>query len=86
MNIVFAPNAIVELNAFQKKDQVYLRNKLSQLMEYEDILKHPKIKKLKYFPYYRYRVGKFRVFFNMHGEVMLINKVSQRSEKTYKKK
>ncbi|MBI5415050.1 type II toxin-antitoxin system RelE/ParE family toxin [Candidatus Peregrinibacteria bacterium] len=84
MKIVFAPNALRELYSFQKKDQLFLQKKLSELMEYENVLDHPKVKKLRLLPYYRYRAGDFRIFFDAEGNIITIYKISRRSEKTYR--
>ncbi len=84
MIIQFTQGALNDLTQFAKNNQFFIKKKLITLQQIERIQHHPKIKKLKFLPYFRYRCGDFRVFFTQDGEILLIQKIRRRSEKTYK--
>ena len=84
MKIIFAPNALRELHLLQEKDQIFIQDKLIYLLQLNDILKYSKVKKLKGLPYFRYRVGDFRIFFDIENDVLSIYKILRRSKNPYK--
>ena len=84
MKIIFAPNALRELHILQEKDLLFIKEKLIHILSVDSITKHPKVKKLKGLPYYRYRIGNFRIFFDIENHIFTIYKILSRSEKTYK--
>ncbi len=85
MKIVFTPNALAELIKFEIKDQIFVRGKIVDLSEIDDIFHHPNVKKLKTIPYFRFRAGDFRIFFDINGSILWVQKILRRNEKTYKK-
>ena len=80
----FFSNALRELHTLQEKDQLFIHDKLLHLILVADINKYPKIKKLKGLPFYRYRTGNFRIFFDIEKNIFTIYKILRRSENTYK--
>ena len=67
------------LRKANKADADRIRAKIRQYAEAPDSLKN-QIKRLQGLPYYRLRVGDYRVIFNETGAVMKIEKIGKRGD------
>ena len=83
MKITLLQSAIKDLQNLTQQDQRFIRNKIFDLSLHKNIFLHPKVKKLKIMDY-RYRAGRFRVFFSAKKETIVIQRIKIRNEKTYK--
>ena len=67
------------LRKANKADADRIRAKIEQYAEAPDSLKN-QIKRLQGLPYYRLRVGDYRVIFNETGAIMKIEKIGKRGD------
>ena len=78
MQIEVSKNAIKELQKIDKKHQKIILEKIKLLKNYPDT---PNIKKLtNHYPPYRFRVGNYRVLFDIKDEVIQVLSVKHRKE------
>lgn len=77
LEIRYSPQARQFLRKADKADSDRIRAKIEQYAESPDSLKN-QIKRLQGLPYYRLRVGNYRVIFSETGEVMKIEKIGKR--------
>jgi len=84
MKLQFAAQAEKDLLSFENKDQLFVIEKLEMLLGFDDFRTHPKVKKLKTVPFFRYRVGNFRIFLDAEGYILTVVRIKRRNEKTYK--
>ena len=83
MNIAWQGRAVKQLRKLATKQQVQIRNAVGTLVHFDKV---KDVKKLRNHAYdYRLRVGRFRVFFNVHQkiEIVTIEEVKKRDERTY---
>lgn len=84
MKLQFSAQAEKDLLVLETKDQSFILEKLELLIKCDNFLSHPKVKKLKTIPFFRYRVGNFRIFLDAEGFVLTVIRIKRRNEKTYK--
>ena len=78
MKIEISKNAIKELQKIDKKYQKVIIEKIKLLENYPNT---PNIKKLtNHYPPYRFRVGNYRVFFDVKDDVIQVLSVRHRKE------
>jgi len=78
MNIIFSDEAIKDLKKLDKQTAKYLIKKIESLRNYPLVTN---IKKLKnFYPPYRYRVGNYRILFDIENENIIIFKIKHRKD------
>ena len=78
MQIEVSKNAIKELQKIDKKHQKVIIEKIKLLENYPNT---PNIKKLtNHYPPYRFRVGNYRVLFDIKDEIIQVLSVKHRKE------
>ncbi|GAB6045475.1 hypothetical protein JCM11957_10730 [Caminibacter profundus] len=78
MKIEISKSAFKHLQKINKKNQKIILDKLKLLEKYPDT---PNIKKLtNYYPPYRFRVGNYRVLFDIENDIIKIISIKHRKE------
>ena len=78
MNVELTKEALKDLKKIDKKARITIIDKIQLLKDYPDT---PNIKKLtNYYPPYRFRVGNYRVLFDIKDDVIYIISVKHRKE------
>jgi len=78
MNITFTEQALKDLKKIDKKTAKYILNKIENLKSFPTI---KNIKKLtNFYPPYRYRIGNYRVLFNIEDKNIIIFKIAHRKD------
>jgi len=78
MNIIFRDEAIKDLKKLDKQSAKLLLKKIESLRNYPLITN---IKKLKnFYPPYRYRVGNYKILFDLENENIIIFKIKHRKD------
>jgi len=78
MNVELTKEALKDLKKIDKKAKITIIDKIQLLKDYPDT---PNIKKLtNYYPPYRFRVGNYRVLFDIKDDVIYIISVKHRKE------
>ena len=77
--ITYTDKALDDLMSIPRKDVLKIRIKVNQYAENPLSLQN-QVKKLTGEPYYRLRVGDYRVIFSKDGKVIQIEKVGHRKE------
>jgi len=78
MKIEISKSAFKQLQKIDKKNQKIILEKIKLLEDYPNT---PNIKKLtNYYPPYRFRVGNYRVLFDVENEVIKILSIKHRKE------
>ena len=78
MNVELTKEALKDLKKIDKKARITIIDKIQLLKDYPDT---PNIKKLtNYYPPYRFRVGNYRVLFDIKDDIIYIISVKHRKE------
>ena len=78
MNIELTKEALKDLKKIDKKARITIIDKIQLLKDYPAT---PNIKKLtNYYPPYRFRIGNYRVLFDIKDDVIYIISVKHRKE------
>ena len=78
MNIELTKEALKDLKKIDKKARITIIDKIQLLKDYPNT---PNIKKLtNYYPPYRFRVGNYRVLFDIKDDIIYIISVKHRKE------
>jgi len=78
MNIIFTDEAIKDLKNLDKQIAKLLLKKIENLRNYPLVTN---IKKLKnFYPPYRYRIGDYRILFDIENENIIIFKIKHRKD------
>ena len=84
MKVLFLPRAEKSLTKFSTTEQKFIVEKILIFSKSPQPLKSPNVRKVKLFNFFRLRVGKFRVFFEIEDSLILIGQIRRRNEKTYR--
>ncbi len=79
LEIQYSDQAAKFLRKVNKEDALRIRAKIRQYASNPSTLKN-QVKKLTNSPYYRLRVGNYRVIFTETGEIMKIEKIGNRGD------
>ena len=78
MNIIFTDNAIKDLKKLDKQSAKHIIKKIDNLKDYPLT---NNIKKLKnFYPPYRYRIGYYRILFDIEEKNIIIFKIVHRKD------
>ena len=77
--IRYSDQALKFLRKLTHQDADRIRNKIKQYASAPETLSN-QVKKLQGVPYYRLRVGNYRVIFNDNGEILYIEKIGNRGD------
>jgi len=78
MNIIFTEQSLKDLKKLDKKTAKHILNKIENLKNYPFI---NNIKKLKnFYPPYRYRIGIYRILFDIENKDIIIFKIAHRKD------
>jgi len=84
MKALFLPRAEKSLAKFTPAEQKFIIEKVLIFSKNSQPLRNPNVRKVKLFNFFRLRVGKFRVFFEIEDNSILIGQICRRDEKTYR--
>jgi len=79
MNVSFSDEAIKDLKKLDKQNAKYLLKKIEENLKQYPLVTN--IKKLKnFYPPFRYRIGNYRILFDIENENIIIFKIKHRKD------
>ncbi len=78
MKIQIQESALRDLKKIDKSTAVQILQKVQRLESYPDVSNIKKLKK--HYPPFRYRIGDYRVLFDVEGDVLIVVQIKHRKE------